>query len=155
MSGLKESRFNMWRAVVAMMHADDVVKPHEINFILENTKGLPLSETQRLVIAEDIRAKFSIDDVFHKITDPIDKQDFFHLARAMAWADGDLSDTEDDLLKRLEGLHLDDSEEGIMRLSLRSFEEIYLDKKGRDLSLDGHDKTIIDMIRQIVSRNAA
>ena len=155
MSGLKESRFNMWRAVVAMMHADNVVRPHEVNFILENTKGLPLSEEQRQILTADIRTAQPIDNVFHKITSRSDKEDFFHLARAMAWADGDLSNTEADLLKHLEGLHLHNGDEGIMRLSLRSFEEIYLDKKGDDSSLDNHDKTIVGMIRQIVSRKAA
>lgn len=154
MPGLKESRFNMWRAVVAMMHADGVVKPHEIHFVLENTRNLPLSEPQRQILAADMRHPAVIDHVFHKITDRADKEDFFHLARAIAWADGDLSDREVGILNRLQGLHLYDDDKNIMQLSLHSFEELYLGQ-GQQKKACGQDKTMAGMIRQIISRRAA
>lgn len=152
MSGLGESRFNMWRAVVAMMHADLVIRPHEINFILENTKDVPLSDEQRQRLMLDLKEPVSIDEVFHKIFHAADKEDFFHLARAIAWSDGDFSEKERAILQRLAAITMDRGDKDALDHSLKSFEEIYYDKAGK--RWQSRDKNVTGMVKQLLASRA-
>jgi len=145
---LTSSRFHMWRAVIAMMHADQVIKPHEVNFILQSTKDVPMSDEQRQVLADDIKHATSIDEMFHKITHPADKEDFFHLARAIAWSDGDFDETERNILDRLRRVKIAGDDQNVLEHSLKSFEEIYLDKNA---SWKNRDKGVTSMIRQLLA----
>lgn len=111
---LTESRFYMWRAVVAMVHADTVVKPHEIHFILTSTKDLPFSDDQRRTLMDDIVTPSNMQAMFHKITSPRDKEDFFHLARGVSWADGDLDAREEAMLAHMQSLHLKDDDRRLL-----------------------------------------
>ena len=99
---LSHSRFNMWRAVVAMVHADGVVTPHELAFINNYLAELSLSEEQLAQIAEDLQKPQDIFIAFSLIESPEDKRDFFALARALSWCDGDLDAQEEKILKQLE-----------------------------------------------------
>jgi len=112
--GLSESRFNMWRAVVAMVHADNIVQPHEINFILENTKNLPLSQEQSAQLAADVRTPYDINSAYGAITNPRDKEDFFHFARAIAWSDGEFDEREKGLLHKIAALSLNGDDEALL-----------------------------------------
>lgn len=103
---LPESRFNLWRAIVAMVHVDGVVKPHEINFIAEQTRDLPLSAAQRDVLKADLAEPQDIKVFFDKITRPQDRDDFFRLARTIAWSDGHYDQREEEILARI-GLSLE------------------------------------------------
>ncbi len=122
--GLTDSRFNMWRAVVAMVHADTVVKPHEIHFVLTSTKDLPFSADQRRTLMDDIVTPVDIQPLFHKITSPRDKVDFFHLARAVSWADGDMDEREEAMLAHMQSLHLKDEDHNLMRQSFGKVREL-------------------------------
>jgi len=86
---LPQSRFTMWRAVIAMVHADGVVTPHELSFINDNIKGLSLSEAQLNMIAEDLQIPQDTYDMYAQITKDEDKRDFFVFARALSWSDGE------------------------------------------------------------------
>ena len=98
---LDESRFAMWRAVIAMIHVDGVVKPHEVNFILESLRDLPLSEQQRTALNEDISNGQDVAEQFSRISRERDREDFFHFARTVSWSDGDFHEIERDALARL------------------------------------------------------
>lgn len=148
-SGLNPSRFAMWRAVVAIMHADFVVKPHEINFILESIRDLPLSDDQRAQLKEEIYTPGNIDELFHEITAPADKEDFFHLARALAWADGDFDENEENLLNRLGDLHFDIADKSVMTRSRKDFDLYMKDEAG---ALNGHDQSVLEMIGKLLGR---
>jgi uncharacterized membrane protein YebE (DUF533 family) len=104
---LNNSRFNMWRAVVAMAHADGVVTLPELSFINEYLKEINLSSSQREVIGEDLRNAQDIIVLFSQITEQQDQVDFFALARALSWSDGDFDAQEKKIIKRLEGQMLD------------------------------------------------
>lgn len=129
--GVSESRFCMWRAVVAMMHADEVVKPHEVNFILEHIRDEPLSDEQRAVLQEDIKTPATIDVLAAGITHPVDRHDFFHLARAMAWADGELDRSERAVLMRFGELRRGEEEANVKRVPLQSLEEYSRERRSR------------------------
>ncbi len=150
MQGLSESRFNMWRAVVAMAHADAVVKPHEIHFILENTQNVPMTEGQRSMLAEDLRTPASMQDLFDKISNPRDKEDFFHLARAICWSDGDFDETEQAMLRQLHGLSLSRNDQETMNAARDNFKGLFIEGKGAPA-----DQSLLGMVRGLMGRNAA
>ena len=139
---ISESRFNMWRAVTAMIHVDDVVRPHEINFILENTKSLTLSKEQLEMLTEDLRTPGNIEEHFSKITLLRDKEDFFHLARAIAWSDGEFDEREQEMLGRIRALPMAPRDSALLEQAMQSFNGLYIesvDKSG--------EKTLLNVIR--------
>lgn len=91
----------MWRAVIAMMHLDKIVMPHEINYALTRLKGLPLSEDQRLLLLDDMTYPVAVEEIFDDITHPQDGLDFFRYARELSWADGDMDPKEELMIKKL------------------------------------------------------
>ena len=48
---LSDSRFAMWRAVIALVHVDGVVSPYEIHFVREHLRGLTLTPAQTQILA--------------------------------------------------------------------------------------------------------
>lgn len=105
--GLTESRFFMWRTIFAMAHADDDVSPGEIRFMAEALEDLELSEEQYATLKNDIHEAQPIEEMFKKVTESADQALFFSFAREMVWADGDFSPDEQELLMRLQRLHLE------------------------------------------------
>jgi uncharacterized membrane protein YebE (DUF533 family) len=104
MKDLSSSRFNMWRAVIAVIHVDTIVRPHEINFILENLERIDMNAAQRAQLLEDLSKPFDLMTAFAAITRPRDIEDFFHFASAAAWSDGDLNPKESKVIEYLDAL---------------------------------------------------
>jgi uncharacterized membrane protein YebE (DUF533 family) len=150
MPGLTDSRFNMWRAVIVMAHADSVVKPHEINFIIENTRDLSMTEGQRAALVADIRNPTSMQTVFDKITSPRDKEDFFHFARAICWSDGTMDDAEQSLYDHLKNLNLRDEDQKVMRKALAHFNGVYIEGTEK-----ANDPGFFDMVKGLMKQTAA
>lgn len=122
--GLPASRFYMWRAVVAMAHADGIVTPHEVDFLHQQMKDVPLSSGQLEILGNDLVTQQDIKVLFLQITDPEDKRDFFKLARVLSWADGDFDAQEKHILDYLETLVGED--EGMLKDSREAVKEIVL-----------------------------
>ncbi len=146
---ISESRFNMWRAVTAMIHVDDVVRPHEINFILENMKSLTLSAEQLEILTEDLRTPGNIEEHFSHITALRDKEDFFHLARAIAWSDGEFDDRERQMLARIHSLPMAPREQTLTEQATRNVSDFYIE------GADSGEKTLLNVIRGLWRNNKA
>jgi uncharacterized membrane protein YebE (DUF533 family) len=116
----------MWRAVVAMAHADGIVTPHEINFLLEQIKNLTLSPGQLQTLAGDLSMPQDIHTMFTHITDANDKRDFFKFARILSWSDGDFDAQEQHILDVLEQDLKDDDNRRILEESRNAVKEIVL-----------------------------
>lgn len=124
--GITESRFYMWRAVVAMVHADGVVTPHELAFVNDYLKDIHLSKEQLDVIGADLRTPQDVYDMFARISDRQDRKDFFALARAVSWCDGDYDGQEKLIIERLEEVHMDDENLYLLEESRDVFNEVEL-----------------------------
>lgn len=124
---ISDSRFNMWRAVAAMIHADGLVLPHEINFIIEGTRNISLSESQREILMQDLQQPGDIETHFRNITLRRDKEDFFHFARAVAWSDGDFDDREKALIQKVRLLPGDAPDVALMEGALQNFRGLYIE----------------------------
>jgi len=116
----------MWRAVVAMVHADGIVTPHEIDFVNTHILNLPLSEGQMKVIRQDIQTPQDVGSMFSQIEVQNDKRDFFVLARALAWCDGDLDKQEAKILHTIHAKHMATGEESLLRESSEILNEVEL-----------------------------
>lgn len=101
-----ESRFNMWRAIFAMAHADDIVSEEEATFMREAIERYNFSDDQRDVLEVDIKSPQHVGTSFSRISDPQDKSDFFTFARLMAWCDGDFDEQEQLILTELKKVHI-------------------------------------------------
>lgn len=118
----------MWRAVIAMVHADGVVTPHETAFIQDSIKDARLSKGQMKVLSEDLQTPQDSYLMFSKIVNPEDKKDYFSLARAIGWSDGDLDKQEKLILKNLEKIHMNEEEIAMLGQSRSIIHEIELNK---------------------------
>lgn len=113
----------MWRAVIAMTHADGVVTPHEISFINEHMYNFDLTDDQKNQIAEDLRSAQDIFQMFEEIESDEDRKDFFVLARAISWSDGDFDAQEQKILNQLT---LNDSQKRLLNESRQNIQELEL-----------------------------
>lgn len=125
---LSESRFYMWRGVVAIAHADGVVTPHEVSFINDYIRDVNCSKEQLDIIGQDLREPQSICDMFSHIEDAQDKIDFFALARALSWCDGDYAAQEEFIIEHLEKENLIAENKALLEESRDILNEVELCK---------------------------
>ena len=116
----------MWRAVVAMVHADGVVTPHEMAFVQCGIKNLALSSEQMDIISGDLKTPQDSYEMYSQITHAKDKLDYFSLARAVSWCDGDLDRQEKLIIENLEKIHMNESEMAMLEKSREVTHEIEL-----------------------------
>jgi len=98
---VNESKFNMWRAIVALVHADLVSHPQEAEYLKNQFQKIPFSETQRKVLSDDLLTSKDVDPYFKAITSPGDKAQFVYFARILFWSDGAFHEQEKAILDRL------------------------------------------------------
>lgn len=125
---ISDSQFYMWRAVIAMVHADGVVTPHETAFIQDAIKDLGLSEGQLGVMSNDLKTPQDSYEMFSRISDVQDKKKYFSLARAIGWSDGDLDKQERLIIKNLEKIHMNEEEMEMLDQSRSVVHEIELNQ---------------------------
>lgn len=124
--GVSESRFYMWRAVVAMVHADGVVTPHELAFVNDYMRDINLSPEQLEEIGQDLQTPQDVYDMFSRVKDREDRKDFFALARALSWCDGDYDGQEKIIIEQLEKIHLSEENVSLLAESRDIFKEVEL-----------------------------
>lgn len=126
--GVSASKFYMWRAVVAMAHADGIVTPHELEFLQTSLQGVALSNGQMELLKKDIKYPQDIHVMFSQITDATDRREFFKLARILSWSDGDFDAQEKKILKSLEEINGSEQDRALLRESREELQEIEMDE---------------------------
>lgn len=101
-----DSQFYMWRTVFAIVHADQKVTDEEVRFMAEILEDMPFSEAQRGILKEDARTPRDIEEMYQGITDVLDQAAFFRFARQVVWVDGDFGQDEQDIMLRLQEIHV-------------------------------------------------
>jgi len=149
--GISESRLSMWRAVVCIIHADGVVTPHEMAFIQSAIKDVGLSDTQMKIIGEDLQTPQDAYEMFSQVTSPKDKNDYFALARAVSWCDGDLDKQERLIIKNLEKMHMNEEEMAMLNQSRQQVHEIELCHNQWNTSPDEGRKKIFSVFSKFKS----
>lgn len=112
--GLSDSRFNMWRAVVALAHLDDYIAVEEQDFIGRYLQNVPFDEEQKAVLLNELAEGGDVKEFFDQITEPSDQSDFFEFARMICWCDGDYDAQEEKIFEYLKGVQMHRVNEGAM-----------------------------------------
>ncbi len=105
-NSVTDSRFNMWRAVFAMAHADNIITESEEKFMREAIDTYPFSDDQKQVLELDMSKQQHVGRCFSNITDQQDRSDFFTFARLLVWCDGDFDEQEQMILTELKKVHI-------------------------------------------------
>lgn len=154
---VSESRFNMWRAVFAMAHADKIVTGEERAFMEGYLAAVPFSAEQKLRLRQDMDDAQDIYALFVGISDPEDRGLFFQFARELCWCDGDYDAQEQEIKDRLKGEHLSRLNLDRLELELHKSRAVFKMKRtaeGRDM----HDEAgsmlgLTTFLRRMMSRS--
>ncbi|MCB0390698.1 MAG: hypothetical protein KDD58_05390 [Bdellovibrionales bacterium] len=104
---INDSQFNMWRAIVALVHADGHKHSDEDRFLKETFAKLPFSDQQLEILSEDMSQVKKVDDFYPQISDPGDRSQFIYFARLLFWSDGDFHHQEEAILQSFRQQTLD------------------------------------------------
>lgn len=122
---MDDSKFFAWRVCFQVIHLDNKVTKEERDWAFERLKILPLTEAQRKILQEDLERPADIESLFNKITEKRDRSFVIDNFRILAHADGDFSDREKAMFKKLEravldGLDLEKIEEDLLKSESKS-----------------------------------
>ncbi len=125
---INESKFNMWRACVAIIYLDKAIAPEEQKWVEEKIQKLPLTNEQRIILKNDLAMGIVLEDVLPKITDKIDLGFLVNTYRVLAHLDNNFSVDEKEALHKLEaqilkGLDLKKLESEIQTMEKESCHE--------------------------------
>ncbi len=98
---VSDSRFNMWRSVIAVAHADHKLTDEEVSFIREKIEKCGCDTDQTETLYEDLLKPASLADVLPKVTEPADRSMLVYYARLLAWADDEYAEAEEMLLNMM------------------------------------------------------
>ncbi len=99
------SKFYMWRCVTAMAHADGMVHEAEetyLNRIFLNMRervGMP--EEYYETLCSDLSTPQNVEDFLPHINDPVYRGQVVYFARLLAFKDGEMHPSEEQLLAKL------------------------------------------------------
>ena len=100
---ISESRFAMWRGLVALVHADHRVTEEEKSFFTNRFGKLGLSAEQEEILQKDLEFKQEVGPFIEQMTDPADRSNFVYFGRLVFYSDGDFVKQEEALLKLVHG----------------------------------------------------
>ncbi len=156
--GVSQSRFYMWRAVIAMVHADHVVTIEEKELAESYLDNVPFSEEQLGVLRQDLLHAQGIEGMFSKITDPMDQGEFFGFARLMVWCDGDFDRQEEEIFNCLKDIQMSRLDPEALRGMVQQSREVFdLDRLREDEAFQNDAKDTVNLGRLLdaLKRNVA
>lgn len=91
----------MWRALFAFAFSDNIVTDEEKKLLIEYRGDARFSSEQLETLQNDFLYPQDVNTLYRNISDPEFKHKFCALARALAWCDGDITQQEERILKRV------------------------------------------------------
>ncbi|MFT6069931.1 MAG: uncharacterized membrane protein YebE (DUF533 family) [Bacteriovoracaceae bacterium] len=130
MKEVNDSKFNMWRASMAVIYLDGKVTKEEEAWAESKINELPFSDAQREIIRNDLKSGLSIDTVLPLITHKPDIAFLLHLIRTIGHIDGCYDASEKEAFQKLEqrimkGLDVESLEKQVRTME----EQSYIPKK--------------------------
>ena len=86
---MTDSRFHMWRTLVALVHIDHQITEEERAFFLDRLHRLSFTEEQENIIKDEMGEAQDVTALFEKITDKEDRATLIYFARLLFWSDGE------------------------------------------------------------------
>ncbi len=103
---ISESKYNMWRTIVALSHADGVFHKKEQEYLLSILDNVDLSDEQKSVLIEDSKVPKDPVAFFDNITEPSDRSQLFYIGRILLWVDDEFTKDEEEAFNKLRELAL-------------------------------------------------
>ena len=94
MKNVDDSKFNMWRSLIALVHVDNLMHEDEVKFINEYLDRIPFSQEQKNILKTDLNSAKNVNEFYPLITDPADRSHFIYFARLLFWSDGVFQEQE-------------------------------------------------------------
>jgi len=104
---ITESRFQMWRTLIALTHADHKVTAEERDFFIRRFDAVGFSDDQKRAIESELNNKQDVVALFDSITDKQDRGNLIYFARLLFWCDGEFAEQEELILKSLHSSVID------------------------------------------------
>lgn len=125
---MTESKFQMWRACMAVIWVDKKISQEELKWAQEKINTLPFSQVQRATLEADLKNGVEFYDACQGITDKIDRAFLLHMIRVLGNLDKDYSIKEKEIYQALEavvlkGLDLKEMTAKIEKMELDSYHE--------------------------------
>ncbi len=99
---MTESKFNMWRVIVSLVHADGVVTQEERTLIQQYLEKIPFTAPQKQTLETELKKGGpKIDDLLEKVTLPADRALVVHFATVLCYRDGDFHPDEKKIIDKL------------------------------------------------------
>lgn len=98
---IPKSYFNMWRALVCLVHADHIVRDEEREFIIDEINQMPFRPSEKRLLEEELQTPNDIDKILPTIIHPDDRAELLRLAMMLFWRDGEFSKEEQAMLEKL------------------------------------------------------
>src|SRR5690606_8658710 len=102
---LPDSTFHMLRCVTALVHADDIVKKEERQFlqtIIRYFEGnFTITDAHKFQLMQDLETAPQIDSLLPLVTEKKDLENLVLFAGMLAKADGELHPAEEAVLKKI------------------------------------------------------
>lgn len=95
------SQFYMIRCVIAMAHADNIVTHEERGYVISLIRKMPFNHEQREQLLADLETAQKVSDLLPYINEPKYRGQVVYFARLLAYKDGELHPSEDELLRHL------------------------------------------------------
>ena len=99
-SGISESEFSMWRALLAFAWVDNVLSLETQKFLQPYLRTVRFSPRQRETLKYNLGKPQNIEDLYSQVTNLKDRRQFCLLARALAWSNGTLEELEAGISKK-------------------------------------------------------
>lgn len=104
---LTDSKFNMWRACIAILVIDNRLDDKEKSWFEAKLKHIPFSEEQLAVLHADLANRVSFRDILPEISDKRDRAFLLHQIRVLGHIDGRFDESEKEAFKTLEKIILE------------------------------------------------
>ncbi len=101
---VSNSKFYMLRCVIAMAHQDGEVCDEERAYMTAMARHLPLSDEQHETLMSDLDDAQDVADMFRNINEPQYRGQVCYFARLMAFKDGIIEPSEQELLDKLHSM---------------------------------------------------
>ena len=112
--------FALWRAVFAMVHVDGEISMEEEGMINNIMDVFCFSDEQRDVVKAGLQKPGDVVGLFKAIESKLHRQQFFILARIIAWCDGVFHDDEREALEAVkDALNAPEDYESELRFLMR------------------------------------
>lgn len=122
MSGVSDSRFAMYEAMIALVWADHELDAEEKKTLHELIDGnLFFSDEQRAQLHDEVDHHKELAEVWPRITEKVDRARVLDIAAKLFHADGAYCETEQKIFKEFYRKHMESLDTESMRQEIQSF----------------------------------